>query len=169
MPHVYWFLYSSDLAVEEDFNKKYVEQKLEHGRARLWQEIQQKIRLLLLAVDLSSFKFNEFIHVLNLINRWEMQLSHQGAAIDFWTAILKFICVFCNRLIAVGEEFASVSSESLQEALHKQTQEYFKRYHAFRIEEIKMFIDNEGWEIVPVKPSFSVLQLQVWMQWFSTI
>ena len=59
----------SDLGSEADFNRKYVAQKLEHGRMRLWQEIQLKVRTFLLAVDLSDFKFNEFIQVLNLVKR----------------------------------------------------------------------------------------------------
>lgn len=54
---------------EEDFNRKYVAQKLEHGRVRLWQEIQLKVRSFLLAVDLSNFKFNEFTQILNLVNK----------------------------------------------------------------------------------------------------
>ena len=54
---------------DDDFNRKYVGQKLEHGRVRLWQEIQLKVRTFLLAVDLSNFKFNEFTQILNLVNK----------------------------------------------------------------------------------------------------
>lgn len=66
-----------------------------------------------------------------------------------------------SRLISVGEQFAAVKSDLLQEAMHQQTHRYFQRYHVSRMEEVRMYIENEGWELVPVKSSFSVLQLQV--------
>ncbi|XP_067934677.1 syndetin-like [Watersipora subatra] len=121
-----------DIASGEDFDRKYVAQKLEHGRGRLWQEIQLKIKTFLLAIDLSNFKFNEFTQVLNLV----------------------------NRLVSIGEDFSGSKSELLQEAMHTQTQNYFHRYHSGCMEEVKMFLENEGWELCPVKPSFTILQLQ---------
>lgn len=44
-------------------------QKLEYGRGRVWQEVQQKVKTYVLAVDLAHFKLEEFINVLDLINR----------------------------------------------------------------------------------------------------
>lgn len=61
----------------------------------------------------------------------------------------------------VGEEFCSSKSDDLQESIRKQSVHYFKSYHAQRMEELKIFMENETWEICPVKSSFSILQLQV--------
>ena len=68
--------------------------------------------------------------------------------------------LFC-RLISIGDEFTGSKSELLQEAMHKQTQNYFHRYHSGCMEEVKMFLENEGWELCPVRSSFTILQLQV--------
>lgn len=69
------------------------------------------------------------------------------------------------RLIQVGEEFCSSKSEDLQESIRKQSVNYFKNYHAQRMDELKIFLENEVWEICPVKASFDLLQLQVNSVW----
>lgn len=61
----------------------------------------------------------------------------------------------------MGEEFCSSKSEDLQESIRKQSVNYFKNYHGQRLDELKIFLENEMWEICPVKPSFDILQLQV--------
>lgn len=37
---------------------------------------------------------------------------------------------------------------------------YFKNYHTERLDELKIFLENETWEVCPVKPTFDILQLQ---------
>lgn len=61
----------------------------------------------------------------------------------------------------MGEEFCSSKSEDLSESIRKQSVCYFKSYHAQRLDELKIFMENEAWEICPVKPTFNVVQLQV--------
>ena len=53
------------------------------------------------STDLSYFKYDEFITVLDLV----------------------------NRLMAVGEEFCGSKSEGLQDSIRKQSLNYFKTYH----------------------------------------
>ena len=55
--------------MEASFNRRYVNQKLEYGRVRVWQDIQQKVRAYVLASDLSGLKLDEFIYVLDIVNR----------------------------------------------------------------------------------------------------
>ena len=55
--------------VEANFNRRYVNQKLEYGRVRVWQDVQQKVRAYVLASDLSGLKLDEFIYVLDVVNR----------------------------------------------------------------------------------------------------
>ncbi|XP_064613648.1 LOW QUALITY PROTEIN: syndetin-like [Liolophura sinensis] len=117
--------------VEATFNRHYIKQKLEHGLGRIWQDVQQKVKTYILATDLSSFKFDEFIQVLDLV----------------------------NRLILIGEEFCGSKSEGLQDSLKRQSLNYFRNYHRARMEELRMFLENEGWEICPVKSNFTILQL----------
>lgn len=61
----------------------------------------------------------------------------------------------------VGEEFCGSLSEDLQDSIKQQSIHYFAAYHRERLEEMRIFLENEGWELCPVKPTFSILQLQV--------
>ena len=110
----------------------YVKQKLEHGSARIWQDVQQKIKIFLLASDLSAYQFDEFMQVLRI----------------------------GNMLIAVGSQFCpGTRSEGLKEGLKKQSTNYFKRYHKACLDELRMFLENESWILLPVKSSFALDQL----------
>ena len=60
------------------------------------------------------------------------------------------------RLIEVGHDFCGSPSNTLQESLKKQCWSYFQSYHLERLEEIKMHLENEGWALCPVKPTFKV-------------
>ncbi|XP_006007154.1 syndetin isoform X1 [Latimeria chalumnae] len=118
-------------AGESNFDRSYVKKKLEHGLTRIWQDVQLKVKTYLLGTDMSNFKYDDFIFVLDII----------------------------SRLMQVGEEFCGSKSEVLQESIRKQSVNYFKNYHRTRLEELRMFLENETWELCPVKSNFSILQL----------
>ncbi|XP_049824964.1 syndetin isoform X2 [Aethina tumida] len=107
-------------------------QKLDHYLIKIWDDVQRKVSSLLLNADLATYKFDQFVQVLRVV----------------------------HRLIQVGEEFCGSKSEDLQESIRKQSVNYFKNYHSQRMDELKIFLENEMWEICPVKPTFDVLQLQ---------
>ncbi|KAK6327847.1 hypothetical protein J4Q44_G00034930 [Coregonus suidteri] len=109
----------------------YVKKKLEHGLNRIWQEVQLKVKAYLLGTDMSNFKYDDFIVVLDVI----------------------------SRLMQVGEEFCGSKSELLQESIKCQSVNYFKNYHRTRLEELRMFLENETWELCPVKSNFNITQL----------
>uniref|UniRef100_A0A674DC46 VPS50 subunit of EARP/GARPII complex n=1 Tax=Salmo trutta TaxID=8032 RepID=A0A674DC46_SALTR len=92
----------------------YVKKKLEHGLTRIWQEVQLKVKAYLLGRDMSNFKYDGFIVVLDVIR-------------------------FCGS-----------KSELLQESIKRQSVNYFKNYHRTRLEELRMFLENEKWERCPV-------------------
>ncbi|XP_059150713.1 syndetin-like isoform X2 [Physella acuta] len=117
--------------VESTFNRRYVNQKLEYGRGRVWQDVQQKVKMFVLATNLSGFKLDEFIYVLDII----------------------------NRMIEIGEEFCGSKSEGLQDSLKQQSLNYFKTHHQIRLDELRMFLENEAWEMCPVRSNFNILQL----------
>lgn len=52
-------------------------------------------------------------------------------------------------------------SDELLESIRKQSINYFKNYHSARLDELRIFFENEMWELCPVKSSFSILKLQV--------
>ncbi|XP_048579827.1 syndetin isoform X2 [Nematostella vectensis] len=117
---------------EATYNRNYIRQKLDHGLNRIWKEVQERIKAHLLGTDLSYFKYDDFIYVLDLV----------------------------NRLIAVGGEFCSSKAEDLHESIRTQTVKYFKNYHRSRMEELRMFLENEAWQLCPVKITFKILDLQ---------
>nr|XP_053656114.1 syndetin-like [Cherax quadricarinatus] len=117
--------------VEAATSRKYAKQKLEHGLYRIWQDVQAKVRTFILASDLSHFKFDDFLRILDVI----------------------------NKLIDVGECFCGSKSETLNESIKKQSINYFRNHHRVRMEELHMFLENEGWEACPVKSTFSIYQL----------
>uniref|UniRef100_A0A8C1WK00 VPS50 EARP/GARPII complex subunit n=1 Tax=Cyprinus carpio TaxID=7962 RepID=A0A8C1WK00_CYPCA len=116
---------------ESTVDRSYVKKKLEHGLTRIWQDVQLKVKAYLLGTDVSNFKYDDFIVVLDVI----------------------------SRLMQVGEEFCGSKSEVLQESIKRQSVNYFKNYHRTRLEELRMFLENETWELCPVKYNFSIAQL----------
>ncbi|XP_023223864.1 syndetin-like [Centruroides sculpturatus] len=119
--------------LEAEFSHNYIKQKLECGLLRIWQDVQQKVKTYISSCDLSSFKFDEFIKILDIV----------------------------RRLMDIGEEFCESKSEDLQESLRKQSLNYFRNYHRSYLEELRMFLENESWELCPVRTTFSILHLQV--------
>ena len=61
----------------------------------------------------------------------------------------------------VGEEFCGSESEGLQDSVRKQSLAYFKTYHRARLDELRLFLESEAWQLCPVKANFTVLMLQV--------
>ncbi|KAM6899426.1 syndetin isoform 2-T2 [Xenentodon cancila] len=123
-----------DPAAESDeltVDRSYVKKKLEHGLTRIWQDVQLKVKAYILGTDMSNFKYDDFIVVLDVI----------------------------SRLMQVGEEFCGSKSEVLQESIKRQSINYFKNYHRARLEELRMFLENETWELCPVKSNFNISQL----------
>ncbi|XP_068189543.1 syndetin [Antennarius striatus] len=116
---------------ESVVDRSYVKKKLEHGLTRIWQDVQLKVKAYILGTDMSNFKYDDFIVVLDII----------------------------SRLMQVGEEFCSSKSEVLQESIKRQSVNYFKNYHRARLEELRMFLENETWELCPVKSNFNIAQL----------
>ncbi|KAI4890266.1 hypothetical protein NFI96_014040, partial [Prochilodus magdalenae] len=122
---------SNESPGDSTVGRSYVKKKLEHGLSRIWQDVQLKVKAYLLGTDMSNFKYDDFIVVLDVI----------------------------SRLMQVGEEFCGSKSEVLQESIKRQSVNYFKNYHRTRLEELRMFLENETWELCPVKSNFSIAQL----------
>ena len=120
----------------ESVSASYNKNKLQNGLFRIWQDVQSKVKQLVLGSDLSQFSIDSFLHFLDLI----------------------------HKLIMVGQEFLLVSGEkdlnggasALQESLIQQCSNYFSSYHSSRLEELATHLDNESWTLIPVKQNFNL-------------
>lgn len=119
------------LPQETTYNRQYIKQKLKHGLNRIWQDVQQRVKPYLVGTDLSLFHIDNFIRVLDLI----------------------------DRLMTIGEELSGLKSKDLQESIRVQSVNYFKTYHRARLDEMRMYLENDAWELCPVRSTFSIMQL----------
>ena len=60
---------SGDVLSDTAVCQTYIQQKLENGLLKIWVDIQQKVKTYLLSTDLSLFKYDSFIQVLDVVNR----------------------------------------------------------------------------------------------------
>ena len=116
----------------EMFDVQYTRSKLKQGLVRLWQDVQKKVKLFLCSSNFALFKYDEFISILDII----------------------------SRLIEIGEEFCLSKSEDLQETVKNQTVNYFKAFHRSTLDELKMFLEHEAWELGPVTNNFSIHKMR---------
>ena len=113
---------------QEEAAKAYSTNKPEAGVARVWQDIQTKVKQYVMASNLSQFSIDDFLHFLDLL----------------------------HRLIMVGQEFSGTSSSALlQDSLVTQGTAYSSAYHTSRLEELEVHLENEGWTVCPVRQDFS--------------
>ena len=125
----------SSSTIEQNMSQEaeYVDQKLSNGCGKIWQDVQTKIRAFLLSFDFTGFKIDEFMQILSII----------------------------HSLKTVGAEFCQSESESLQDCIQQASRRYFLRYHCSKLDELRIFLENEGWEICPVRSDFDIRKLQV--------
>ncbi|XP_075223193.1 vacuolar protein sorting 50 isoform X2 [Lycorma delicatula] len=123
---------NADGDFESNFNEPYVKQKLKNGLDRLWHDVQTRVSSLVLAANLIHFKVDDFLQVLAVLYRLEQ----------------------------IGKEFTGKESEDLQNSVKKQSIVYFRRYHAARLDELRIFLENEVWTVCPVQADFTLLHLQ---------
>ncbi|KFB37238.1 AGAP000343-PA-like protein [Anopheles sinensis] len=112
------------------FHQEYIQQKLESGQFRLWNDVQGKVCVFISSSRLHSLKYDQFVQILAIV----------------------------QRLKKVGFEFCDSHSEKLLGAMQKQSMVFFKRYHIACLEEIGLFFDHEVW--VPISSFHDVTQLQ---------
>uniref|UniRef100_A0A8C6U4U4 VPS50 EARP/GARPII complex subunit n=1 Tax=Neogobius melanostomus TaxID=47308 RepID=A0A8C6U4U4_9GOBI len=86
---------------------------------------------------------------------WQVGFICSAVAHQFFRCVL----ILSRLLRTCGEEFCDSKSEVLQESIKRQSVNYFKHYHRARLEELRMFLENETWELCPVKSNFNISQL----------
>lgn len=66
-----------------------------------------------------------------------------------------------HSLKEVGYEFCESESDSLQDCIRQTSLRYFLRYHEAKLDELRIFLESEGWQLCPVRSDFDACQLQV--------
>ncbi|CAH0403940.1 unnamed protein product [Chilo suppressalis] len=122
--------------IEKNVSREYIRQKLKAGLLRLWHEVQAKVSTFLKSSGLEEYAFEKFIQMLGIL----------------------------RKLTQVAEVFCGDKSDILQDFIKTQSVSYIKNYHRGRMEELKLFLENEGWEQCPVKSTFNLLNLQEFKQ-----
>ncbi|CAK1587864.1 unnamed protein product [Parnassius mnemosyne] len=122
--------------IEKNVSREYIRQKLKAGLIRIWHDVQAKVSTFLKNSGLEEYPFEKFIQMLGIL----------------------------RKLTQVAEIFCGDTSDLLQDFIKTQSVSYIKNYHRGRMEELKLFLENEGWEQCPVKSTFNLLNLQEFKQ-----
>ncbi|KAF6775648.1 hypothetical protein AHF37_05388 [Paragonimus kellicotti] len=112
---------------------EYVAVKLGASRTRIWTEVVACVEPVLIAMGQSAtvMSFDQISIVLRTV----------------------------NRFVKIGEEFSGTLSPDLLEVLRASIHKFFKDFHHKHLERLRMFLENETWEMCPVKASFTVMDL----------
>lgn len=127
---------SNVFEIEKNVSREYIRQKLKAGLVRIWHDVQLKVSTFLKSSGLVQCAFEKFIQMLGIL----------------------------RKLTQVAEVFCGDKSDLLQDFIKTQSVSYIKNYHRGRMEELKLFLENEGWEQCPVKSTFTMLNLQEFKQ-----
>ncbi|MDP2435516.1 MAG: syndetin, partial [archaeon] len=118
------------LAEGEGGLQKYAEIKnalVEIGK-NMWEEAQRRIAILLNALNLSAFKIDPFLQVLDSV----------------------------NKFIEIGEAFSGIPSRSLTATLNKQSKDHFTAMHVAMLNDMKVLLENEMWIPIPVAEDYAL-------------
>ena len=122
----------------------------------MWHDIQSRVAILITNSNVACFKFDDFLQVLAILHKYVFVI------ISCLYLDLSENEIYLNgRLVQVGEEFCGSDSAEIQTSIKGQSSHYFRKYHLSRLEELKLFLENEAWHPCPVKPGFNLLNLQV--------
>uniref|UniRef100_A0A0A9XFR7 Coiled-coil domain-containing protein 132 n=1 Tax=Lygus hesperus TaxID=30085 RepID=A0A0A9XFR7_LYGHE len=121
-----------DAGFEANYNEQYVKNKLNSGLAKLWQDVQTKVSSLVLAANLSNYKIDDFLEVLSILHRFSQ----------------------------IGEELCDSESKEVADSVRTQSICYFNKFHADKLDDLKVFLENEAWTPCPVREDFTCLHLQ---------
>ncbi|XP_031783966.1 syndetin isoform X2 [Nasonia vitripennis] len=115
----------------KDHNQKYILQKLQAGIVKVCNDVETKLIIFIDGFDLMNLKFEELLQALNTV----------------------------DRMLKIGKILCKSNMTKLYECSKNKLLMYFDFYHASRLEELKIFLENDGWGLCPIKSSFRVTQL----------
>lgn len=65
-----------------------------------------------------------------------------------------------NQFNRIGKLYFSNFHQELSNVIEQRTAVYFERYHRERMDELRMFIENEAFTLCPVSTQFTIFDLQ---------
>ncbi|CAI4230542.1 unnamed protein product [Auanema sp. JU1783] len=128
----YILRYHSEESIEDNIEEEECYKILKDSLSAVFRSALNSFDTLLSTLDFSTFKFDSVLYVVDLSNRFR----------------------------AFGKKYFLDNSDELAVTLQRQTLYYFKRYHSERIEELKMFLENECFTLCPIPNQFTIFDLQ---------
>lgn len=111
---------------------KNLESSLINSLGCVWEKAKFKISPMIINHDFSGYRFDEFVKVLEIV----------------------------DLITRVGQEFDNPSTNVLLNCIISQASDFFDAYHKSSMDEQKMFLENELWEMLPVKNDFKLVNLK---------
>ncbi|CAG0890662.1 unnamed protein product [Darwinula stevensoni] len=121
--------------VEATLSENYIKQKLRRGPARIWGDVQSKVTTFISSADLSGLKLDQFLLILGVV----------------------------HRLKEIGEELCEGESgiaKNLEESVRNQSVAFIEHQLEKSMEELRIFLENEGWEPFPFKSGGNLFHLE---------
>uniref|UniRef100_A0A0K0F554 Exocyst complex component Sec8 n=1 Tax=Strongyloides venezuelensis TaxID=75913 RepID=A0A0K0F554_STRVS len=109
-----------------------------------------------LNVKLSTFCYNFFKIAANKINTLLACNDMSYVKFDTFLDVVEYINIFKD----FGKSYFGYNCVEITMTLDKQILVYFQRYHKERLEELKLFLENEMFAPVPVSFQFTIFDLQ---------
>jgi hypothetical protein len=104
-------------------------------RKTMWDKMQRKVAAILSTSQLSNYKIDDFLHVLDSV----------------------------YRFIAIGEAFSGCDSDHMRRSIKSQSKQYFENMHKARMEDLSIMLSNEQWHPCPVADDFELDQIKEFM------
>ena len=120
----------SRLSEDSFVSQVILNRKLMQGRILIWKECERIFNSFLHVVKFDNFSFENVFHIIKII----------------------------NTFIDLGRSFADSPSSSLVESLRILSLEYFEKFHRLRMDDLKVFLENESWELCPLPFNFALDQ-----------
>jgi hypothetical protein len=112
-----------------------VAESLSRFRKTMWDKMQRKVAAILSTSQLSNYKIDDFLHVLDSV----------------------------YRFIAIGEAFSGCDSDHMRRSIKSQSKQYFENMHKARMEDLSIMLSNEHWHPCPVADDFELDQIKEFM------
>jgi hypothetical protein len=123
---------------DDDTDAKFlasVAESLSRFRKTMWDKMQRKVAAILSTSQLSNYKIDDFLHVLDSV----------------------------YRFIAIGEAFSGCDSDHMRRSIKSQSKQYFENMHKARMEDLSIMLSNEQWHPCPVADDFELDQIKEFM------
>lgn len=125
-----------------------IEATMRKSMYHIFRTASNQFNALLCSHDLTSFKFDNFLDIVQMAERLTLNLCFNTHFVFF-------------RLKSFGRKYFGNSSNEIWLTIEKHTLHYFTRYHRDRLDELRMFLESEAWAQCPVNADFSLFDLQV--------